>query len=397
MKTYLISDKIELSVNQKQITDEGYLVTDGIIARTGIQEYYAFEFGSDMGVKPTDVIKLYRPPEEVFAPDSIFSFENAPVTIDHPANDVTADNWAQLAKGEATNVRRTGNDKMAAKLTIKDKEAVKVIMDGKKQLSNGYRFTLDMTPGVSPQGEAYDGVQRHIRGNHVAIVDRARCGSVCSILDNQPEPILKGGHMAEVTLRKMVVDGIPIEVSDAAAAVIDKLQKAIEVRDSQLSNGAQELVALTNTHKAALEAKDKELVEVKKLVMTPEARDAMVADWADLVANAKKLVPAIETKSKDCEAIRREVLTTIVATDDVRSTVAKSIVKDVSQASNDLLKIAFDAILPLVDKPEPTQGQRTNDGAVFSGQHAQSEVIVGRDRFLKASQDAWKPKQEGAR
>jgi hypothetical protein len=397
MKTYLISDKIELSINQKQITDEGYLVTDGVIARTGIQEYYAFEFGADVGAKPTDVIKLYRPPEEVFAPDSISSFENAPVTIDHPASDVTADNWAQLAKGEATNVCRQGSDKMAAKLTIKDKEAVKVIMDGKKQLSNGYRFTLDMTPGISPQGEAYDGVQRDIKGNHVAIVDRARCGSVCTILDNQPEPIPKGGHMAEVTLRKMVVDGIPIEVSDAAAAVIDKLQKAVEVRDSQLNDRAKELTTLADSHKTALEAKDKELVEIKKLVMTPEARDAMVADWADLVANAKKLAPTVETKGKDCEAIRREVLTTIVATDSPRSLVAKSIIKDVASASNELLKIAFDAILPLSDERQADPGQRSNDGAAFSGQQPPANVSVGRDKFLQASQDAWKPKKEGVR
>ena len=64
-----IQDKI--STENFKVTDEGFLVfEDAKIARTGIQEYYAFELGlTDRD--PLDVIKVFRPAEEVFSDASM--------------------------------------------------------------------------------------------------------------------------------------------------------------------------------------------------------------------------------------------------------------------------------------------------------------------------------------
>jgi len=371
-----------IPLQKSKITEQGYLVADGIIARTGIQEYYGYEFGLD-GLKPNDIIRLYRPPSEVFAPDSLASFENAPITIGHPDVNVTVDNWKEIAKGELTNVRKQNDSHVCGKLTVKDGTAISAIQNGKKQLSNGYSFTLDMTPGVI-NGQAYDGIQRNIRGNHLALVDRARCGSACSIIDNNPEPITKGEpNMADITLRKMVVDGIPVEVSDAAAAVIEKLQKALDGKDADLVELTKSVETLTNDHSAKIAAKDAEIAELKKSVMTPHARDAMVAEWASLIGTAKKLKPEIEVVGKDCETVRREVVDFVMAQDNSMASVAKSIVKD-GTPSGDLLKIVFDAIAPLIEETEI----KANDGEHFAAQQPKPS-IVGRDKFLKTSQDAW--------
>jgi hypothetical protein len=179
--TLNVCDRIGLTA--RTVTDEGYLIAPSTLARTGVQEYRAFELGMDAdGMDPMKVIRLHRPAEEVFDQASMASFENKPVTLGHPDKPVTSDNWAALAKGDVRDVRRAG-DLMTGKITIKSRNAIDAIESGTVELSNGYTFKLDMTPGIAPDGQAYDGIQRNIRGNHVALVEAARCGSVCRLGD----------------------------------------------------------------------------------------------------------------------------------------------------------------------------------------------------------------------
>lgn len=179
--TLNVCDRIGLTT--RTVTEEGYLIVPSNLARTGVQEYRAFELGLDAdGMDPMKVVRLHRPAEEVFNPDSMASFENKPVTLGHPDKPVTSDNWAELAKGDVRDVRRAG-DLMTGKITVKSRSAIDAIEAGTVELSNGYTFKLDMTPGTAPDGQAYDAIQRNIRGNHVALVESARCGSVCRLGD----------------------------------------------------------------------------------------------------------------------------------------------------------------------------------------------------------------------
>lgn len=50
-----------------------------------------------------------------------------------------------------------------------------------RELSCGYTLTLDETPGTTPEGEHYDAIQRNIRYNHLAVVPRARAGSLARL------------------------------------------------------------------------------------------------------------------------------------------------------------------------------------------------------------------------
>lgn len=183
-KTLQICDRIGLSA--RTVTEEGYLETLSNIARTGVQDYRAYELGLDAdGMDPMKVIRLHRPPEEVFNPASMASFEGKPVTLGHPDEPVTSENWSGLAMGEVIKIRRTG-DMLAGKVIIKARSAIDAVEAGTVELSNGYSFKLDMTAGRTPDGKEYDGVQRQIRGNHVALVEAARCGSACRLGDAFP-------------------------------------------------------------------------------------------------------------------------------------------------------------------------------------------------------------------
>lgn len=183
-KTLQVCDRIGLT--SRTVTEEGYLIVPSNMARTGVQEYRAYELGLDAdGMDPMKVIRLHRPPEEVFDAGSMASFEGKPVTLGHPDEPVTSENWSGLAMGKVIDIRRSG-DMLAGKVIINARCAIDAVEAGTVELSNGYSFKLDMTAGRTPDGETYDGVQRQIRGNHVALVEAARCGSACRLGDALP-------------------------------------------------------------------------------------------------------------------------------------------------------------------------------------------------------------------
>lgn len=383
-----------MSLTSRQMTAEGYMVAPGNLARTGVQDYRAYELGLDAdGMDPMKVIRLHRPPEEVFDAASMASFESKPITIEHPPVAVTADNWTDLAKGEVRDVARSG-DLMTGTLLIKAKDAIEALQSGKAQLSNGYTFELDMTPGTTADGHAYDGVQRNIRGNHVALVDAARCGSACRIADSQPK--LEGNTMPDAK-RKVTVDGIPLEVEDTAAGVIDTLIKQRnEARDAltPLKTKAAEADGL----KVALDKAHADIEAMKKDVITPEARDAMVAEWAKLIGDAKRLVPDLTTDGKTCLAIRREVIGTLVGKDATAKAVADAVLagKALDSAEPEAVRATFNALAAAV-KTEATDAEvSANDAAVAdaltgAGKAATDSKteLTGREKFLVRQSQAW--------
>lgn len=162
---------------------EGYLICRGVpVARSGTQYYMPEELqlaGNAGGPNP---VPVYRPEEEVFSPACMASFEGKPVTEDHPdlPEGVSAENIREYQKGHAQNIRRgKGPQKnlLLADLVITDPETIRHIREGKREISCGYTYTLAEENGRF--------VQREIRGNHIAVVDRGRAGSRVRINDSE--------------------------------------------------------------------------------------------------------------------------------------------------------------------------------------------------------------------
>lgn len=147
-------------------TGDGRMRADAHVARTGVQTYR----DADGTLR-----REYRPESEVFSAEALDSYDMAPLTDDHPEGEITAANARNHAIGAVTAPRRDG-DWVAIGIGVFDAKTVKKVESGKAELSSGYLCDYDPTPGVTPSGEAYDGVQRNIRINHVAIVDAARAG-----------------------------------------------------------------------------------------------------------------------------------------------------------------------------------------------------------------------------
>ena len=143
------------------------------LSRTGVQLYTQAD-GS--------VLREYRPPSEVFAADSLKSFETATVTIGHV--DVDPSNWKMLAVGFVLNPHKEDGRYVGADVVLQDAEALRRanLPRGDAQAlvecSVGYDCSLEMTSGTSPDGEKYDAIQRQIVAQHVALgpADWARGG-----------------------------------------------------------------------------------------------------------------------------------------------------------------------------------------------------------------------------
>ncbi|MCY1286335.1 hypothetical protein D9M69_119270 [compost metagenome] len=168
---------------KRSLTPEGFLLCEEVpVARTGEMLYGPGEVPVEPG--PDGLIRISRTPEEVFRDATLASCVGKPVTLDHPDDFVTPANFAALGKGAMLNLRRgTGieDDLLIADLLVTDQAAIKAVQDdGIEEVSLGYEADYEQ---VSPGR----GVQRNIVVNHVALVERGRCGPRCAIGDKEPE------------------------------------------------------------------------------------------------------------------------------------------------------------------------------------------------------------------
>ncbi|WP_439634965.1 DUF2213 domain-containing protein [Oceanicaulis sp.] len=373
-----------VSVGEARRTRDGYLVADVRMARTGIYEYAGFE----MGDSSRETVRVYRPPEEVFDQAAMGSFAHRPVTNDHPPQQVTADNWKTFAIGQIGGEVARDGDFVRVPMIVMDAAGISAFEGGKRELSAGYVCDLDWTPGTAPDGSAYDAIQRNIRGNHLALVDRGRAGSACRIGDGrtptrseaQPSPAPanqeEGGQDMADNNRSVVVDGISIPVSDQAAQAVGKLQNQLSDAQKSIETKDGEIDALKAGHAKEIEAKDAKIKELEA-VATVEALDAAVAERTALLDEAKPfLADGYKPEGKSNGDIRKDALIGAgVLTDET----AKA-------KSDEYITAAFDTMVSSGQRSDPIQRvvdntpARSGDGSAY-------------DKHRQRLSDGWKSPQ----
>lgn len=365
-----VADLIDLALGgtQRKIDPKtGYLDVPGRIGRAGnVQPYRARELGLDGD--PDRIVRLYRPADEVFAKDCLDSFNGVPLTDNHPPDGVHAKNYRERNVGVVGPVRQDSEYMLSEPLSIRDAETVrKVVDDGKVQLSNGYDFTLDMTAGVSPKGEAYDGVQRNIRGNHVAIVDLARGGYGCRIADNQNQETTM-----KIRIKALDAGGSDLrfdvdeKVADSVQDALDRHHAALMKAKDEYNNVQGQLNDAQNKLKASELARGKEEDESKKAagdaatkIAKLEAEnaslkamdiDAAVEERTTVVAAAKAILgDSFETKGKKTAEIRIAILEKATSEDGPAKGVAAAYLRGTKLADakpEDIARV-FDAVVSL--------------------------------------------------
>jgi hypothetical protein len=195
-------DRFTFTPRRAERTAEGYLRCDASVARVGILEY----------PQPDGrVVREYRPPEEMSDPKALATFGGKAVTLEHPPEMLNAENTRQYAVGFTGTEVVYDQGFVRVVVTVTDSEAIDAVLRGDAvEVSAGYEVDIDPTPGVTPDGQQYDAVQRNVRCNHLALTRRGRAGPEVRLhLDSHRR------NMAQLTL-----DNATFEVPEAVAAAV---------------------------------------------------------------------------------------------------------------------------------------------------------------------------------
>ena len=204
-------------IDRYELTPEGYLRAWATLARTGVQHYT----DADGSIR-----REYRPEVEVASPESLASFAGKAITLEHPPVLLDSANTKDYQIGFSGTEVVYDDGFVRAVMTITDQEAIERIMRGDaKEVSAGYRVNYEATPGVTDSGENYDGIQKEISGNHIAVVRRGRAGPQVKLhLDrlDAADPSLFTPIEEPSMTAKVNFDGAEFEVTESVALAVTK-------------------------------------------------------------------------------------------------------------------------------------------------------------------------------
>lgn len=354
-------------------TPEGFLICEGVpITRTGELLYAPGETPITAGKNGHTVIT--RTVEDIHDPATIASFEGKPVTINHPDDFVTPENWRALAVGVVQNVRPGEGedaDKLLADLLITDFEAISAVKSKRlREVSCGYEAEyVEEAPGR--------GRQENIIGNHVALVASGRCGSECAIFDHAPKKEKEPMTMKEKLMGlfgKALDEAMPEETPPAqdqdVGAMLAALMKRLDAIEAAMKPASETPPAdelppegekpagaegekpegdHTPEEMPALEARlatiEKALAKLAGLEMAEgedQGEKGEVSLDAETIARAEILAPGL-AKSKDMKA---KSLTAAYGTEDGKAIIDTLLAgKAFDSADKDLLFVAASEML----------------------------------------------------
>lgn len=290
-----IQDKASFKTTSRTYDDCGFLHVPGRVSKTGTQKYLRKELGLDGD--PNGVVTVYRPADEVFAADSLASFDGADVTVMHPGELVNAKNYRKTSVGLVRGAGRPDGDFVTADLIIKDADAIKMVEErGFVELSAGYTAEYEHSPGTTDDGTEYDYVQRNIRINHAALLPAgaARAGRQARIFDNQP----KGNTMSKITLDS----GRSVEIQDEASAAL--VSDYIERLKKQIADAS----TTADKQQATIDGQAEQIAKLQAATGDDQIK-ARLASIMDARTKAEKVAPGITLDSINPTEIQRAALT----------------------------------------------------------------------------------------
>jgi len=178
------------------------------ISKANVCPYLGSEIpnADELGLKPKQVYQLLRDPDELAK--AARTSNNLQLLIKHKPVSPT-DQKKDLIVGSTGTNALWSDPYVDNSLVVWDQDAIDGIEDDtQKELSAGYYYTADMTPGIY-EGVAYDGVMRNIRFNHVALVVEGRAG----------DDVVVGDSMESLTMNRKILLSRKAAMAKGAIAV----------------------------------------------------------------------------------------------------------------------------------------------------------------------------------
>lgn len=377
-------------------TPDGYLYCEGV--RIASTKPLMYRQGDMKKVTAKHgMVLMERPPEVLFSKDTLASFQGKSITNSHPQRLVGPKDWKDKTVGVVLNPRQgTGADAeyMIADMLVTDAKAIKDVEDGKVEVSCGYdQDHEEIKPG--------HGRFTAIVGNHVALVDKGRCGPQCAIGDEEDmthktmierlrnafssndesafDTEMKAMQKALDDNEQRIVIEVPghAPANDAAIkdeamakvmttldAIMDRLTKleaANDEKEEKKEDEKEEEKEEKEEEKEMKDEKEEEKEEEKEKNGKEKAMDsASITDlrleFQDVVAKAEILSPGIKIPTFDATANSKKTIADQMCglrkaamdralTDEKRAHIVKSIIGNatIDGLECDAMKLAFNA------------------------------------------------------
>ncbi|CAB4154568.1 Uncharacterised conserved protein UCP029215 [uncultured Caudovirales phage] len=375
-------------IEKYELTPEGYLRCWSTIARTGVQMYT----DSDGSIR-----REYRPESEVASPESLASFAGKAITLEHPKVLLDSTNTKDYQIGFSGTEVVYDNGFVRAVMTITDQDAIERIMRGDaKEVSAGYRVNYEANAGVTDSGENYDGIQKEISGNHIAVVRRGRAGPQVKLhldrLDAADPSLITPIEEPSMTA-KVNFDGAEFEVTESVALAVTKEREDAKMSYEGMKKKYDELQAAADSMKADMASMEKEM---KAKQDSAEGRaDALAEENTALKADldgAKQV--NVDSLVEERIALIDQARTSLDSAFDFAGKSAREIMEasikavrgdaDLSVRSDDYVTAMFDTLVEAGSRDDSgTKELRQAVASIASPMSAPSS-------YMERTQNAWK-------
>lgn len=241
-----MTDRLAFDRSMRSKDGNGHLIVERtVLSKAAVNPYRGKEIPGfeSLGLDPEKVYYLLRDPAELERAAKTFSkkqllIRHVPVDSDEPQKEDTIGTIGSDITFES--------GMLYGDLCVWDGYAIDLIESEKmKELSAGYGYTPDMTPGEY-EGQHYDGVMRNIFGNHVALVERGRIGRDAIISDHQTvdletEMKLKKGALPEVAAQIKKALGMDADIPENQLhAILTAVKLGMDVSPEDLVGAKDE-------------------------------------------------------------------------------------------------------------------------------------------------------------
>lgn len=310
--------------------DTGFLRCTAAILCPGVMTYQRAELEDANPPEGLQQLRMYVSPEELAAPEGIATLEGMPAVVGHT--------WQQAGAlsncGNIAGAPFIADGHLMAGILITDPEAVRRTMlpegDPSKlqEISSAGDWQVIWQPGITPDGQAYDGLFVKLRYNHVALLPpgAGRAGASVRIINEKEATKMEftrvqlrmaGGKLRFVRVANEDVNALEeamTENEEVAKSAItpDQLQAALDelqtLKDETKvkTDRIAELEGMINEYKAQLDA-----------ALSPAAVEAAAEEMAveneeaAAVMNSAGLQLTAEDKRLRGHALRSKVVNSV--------------------------------------------------------------------------------------
>ncbi len=268
------------------------------ISKANVNAYYGREIprSEELGLEPNKLYRLWRHPDELRK--AAKTFNNIPVLSKH-IPDFPTDPPNEFRVGVTHSNAEFDGTYLTVGMSIWDNSAIAGIESGEqRELSASYKYVADMTPGVTPDGEPYDGVMRDIFGNHEALVPDGRAGPDVLVADSLPPEL---NHMRKHKAEAIRATLKPLLAQDADLEA--EVRKALLALDEAEKKDEED----KDKKKTAEDEDDEEDDKVSKTAMDSAIRLAADSATKKAAENFRKI--------REAEQVVRPLIGDVVAMD----------------------------------------------------------------------------------